>query len=314
MINRPTVFILGAGTSKPYNYPIGYELKNQICTRFESELWELIKNEFHLSREEMKMDARILVEKFSNSPIENIDKFLSIKSNLKLIGKIAISMFILKAEKNAFISGKNTKREEDWFQWLFQNMLSKTNDYRNIIENNISFITFNYDRHIEHSFYHALQSTFGDINKTECRSIIFSLNINHVYGKIYDLEWEQLDNREGLSYKTYFNYNDIKKAAENILIIGEENDELRLQNVKNKIEESERIFLLGFGYNDDNLNIINLPNLLSDKEVYGTTVGFSEAKRLQLQEKFQVLSNGKIKEIVLKKVNCRQLLDEYLTD
>lgn len=31
MITRRTVLVLGAGASKPYGYPLGGELRNQIC-------------------------------------------------------------------------------------------------------------------------------------------------------------------------------------------------------------------------------------------------------------------------------------------
>jgi hypothetical protein len=33
MIDTETVFILGAGASKPYGYPTGYELKEFICEK-----------------------------------------------------------------------------------------------------------------------------------------------------------------------------------------------------------------------------------------------------------------------------------------
>ena len=37
MITMPTVFILGAGASKPYGYPTGSELKNIILRNLEGE-------------------------------------------------------------------------------------------------------------------------------------------------------------------------------------------------------------------------------------------------------------------------------------
>ena len=37
MITHPTVFILGAGASKPYGFPTGKELRVQIITEFVNE-------------------------------------------------------------------------------------------------------------------------------------------------------------------------------------------------------------------------------------------------------------------------------------
>ena len=62
------------------------------------------------------------------------------------------------------------------------------------IFDSVSFITFNYDRCIEHYLYHALQPAFT-ITGEEAASLMEKLVVFHPYGKIANLPWESYDNR-----------------------------------------------------------------------------------------------------------------------
>ena len=101
MIKIPTVFVLGAGASKPYGYPTGIELRNKIIHRFHERL-----NNFSFSGKELsEANRRNLIHKsqdltvrFERSGIYSIDKFLSLNTNLSNIGRMAIAHHIIQAE------------------------------------------------------------------------------------------------------------------------------------------------------------------------------------------------------------------------
>ena len=102
MIDIPTVFILGAGASKPYGYPTGNELKKFIT----SELFMLLnrfireREELQLVREEWDRNVREFVESFRGT-VDSIDLFLSRRTECMEVGKLAILYSIFHFEHNS---------------------------------------------------------------------------------------------------------------------------------------------------------------------------------------------------------------------
>jgi len=85
MINVPTVLVLGAGSSKPYGYPIGSRLKNDIIAELQLSLdtdsgWI---NELDIDKELVKE----FIKKFDRSPKSSIDSFLAQQKKYTEIGK-----------------------------------------------------------------------------------------------------------------------------------------------------------------------------------------------------------------------------------
>lgn len=44
MISEDTVFVLGAGASAPYGYPIGSELRDDVCLNFMKDMKSLLQD------------------------------------------------------------------------------------------------------------------------------------------------------------------------------------------------------------------------------------------------------------------------------
>jgi hypothetical protein len=97
MIDTPTLFVLGAGASKPYGFPVGAELKEQIINNFSTDIERLLNNASSLQQREKNIilsDGKSFVNNFSKSPIESIDKYLAINPKYSDVGKIAITFYI----------------------------------------------------------------------------------------------------------------------------------------------------------------------------------------------------------------------------
>ena len=136
MITRPTVFILGAGASYSFGYPLGKNLVEIILKNFDP---ANTKNSIELFKglgfsEEEIADFRNEL-KFSVSP--SIDTFLEPrKEDERYLGKLAIA--------NALIPFENEEPlfyDNSWYSILFNKINSS---FENFDKNKVSFITFNY--------------------------------------------------------------------------------------------------------------------------------------------------------------------------
>lgn len=329
MINEETVFILGAGASTPYRYPTGKDLRERIIKHFPGEMETLIRRS-SITDTTMRFkpdEAKELSEKFEKSSTQSVDLFISRNKNLSHNGKMAIVIEILKAEKRSLFreSLSHDERKEDWYFHLYNRMtatLINSDDYQHFSNNKVTFITFNYDRSLEHFFWESLCHSFpiSEMTTNLITSEIKKIPIYHVYGKIYDLDWE---NSRGLPYAMDFEatYQFISEiAADKIQTIYEiEQKKERLDKIKKRISEAEKIFFFGFGYANENLKILNIPDILNaNQRIYGTAMDFfpNEIENVKniLREKPQ---RGKrkgtyLKNIEIEPIGCCDLLRKYL--
>jgi hypothetical protein len=150
MIEIPTVFILGAGASKPYGYPTAAELREFIIINFCNEYRSLLEKASVDAQTITRFlhDAQIFVDAFNDSSIESIDQFLSINPSFTSIGKKVITLSILYKEKmSALNEGMGlSNASKSWYRLLFKHMtsgLKEPSDFVKFPENKVAFITFN---------------------------------------------------------------------------------------------------------------------------------------------------------------------------
>jgi hypothetical protein len=99
MIKEETLFIIGAGASYPYGFPLGLQLRQKICIDG-IELFKRFMEEQEGSPFKMfYWQSQQLVEKFKSSGDESIDWFLRKYPEYTYIGKLLILHFILETEK-----------------------------------------------------------------------------------------------------------------------------------------------------------------------------------------------------------------------
>lgn len=335
MITTSTVFILGAGASKPYGYPTGRKLREYICNTMPSDVETYLyrgKNSLKNNETDSTIKrAEKLAEIFSLSSTSSIDLFLSRNTSFEAIGKLAIIVSMFEAEAKSGFNEASKKPEQDWYFYLYNRMtgaLTSPDDLDRYKRNKVTFITFNYDRSLEHyfneSFYHSFYDSFS--NRPPYITDIFPFEIIHVYGEFAPLTWQV--ERGGYKYGLNRAENDNKVLAEgltdNIRVIYDRTDDDITDNAKKIISKAKRVFFLGFGFAEENLKVLGLPgNLSFGQEIYGTAFGMTDKEIGELKD---LIYNGmggnrstiyeeirQAKEnIKIEKKDCLNLIREYL--
>ncbi|MBI3511255.1 MAG: hypothetical protein HY064_11370 [Bacteroidetes bacterium] len=309
---KKVVIVTGAGSSCELGVDGGISLLMRIAddigdsARFNSEALDLI-NQF-LSREKSKrlnnlpdiVRRKIYFENILRfkDPLVNwgkngnsIDSFLRNETNapFREFGQFAISYFMIGAE--------------DWL--MRQNLYGiKSNWLKNFLElhleNNMSriisgelelqLITFNYERILEHFIYnfvrHKMQNPLKGLENgnDQANDFITRLNIQHIYGKIADLEWQNSAEKKHVRFgERNDNMLYTSLAMGNIRLIGEplgRIDEDKISCIRKSVQSADKVYLLGFGYDESNLNILfgDISNLSkpSKQKIVSTVWGDKE--------------------------------------
>ncbi|MCX5817334.1 MAG: hypothetical protein NTX75_14035 [Proteobacteria bacterium] len=311
MITNNTVFILGAGASSSYGYPTGAELRRRICSEYATKLNNLLtgniiiddNNPFTEVHESIK-----LATAFRESDIKSIDRFLAINPEFSDIGKMAIAMLILDAEKTDIF---RDNLEDNWYFYLYNKMIDTFTTgeaYKWFGVNKITFITFNYDRSLEYYLFSRLKSLYYKISDSEIIEQINKIPIYHVYGQVDDLPWQGGNKQYGSTYK----YNDIHSIKDRIKVIFERTD-TEIEYIRAAIGQAELIYFLGFGYDKINMKAIGLPESINaGSKVFGTAFEITEKEKRDIIT--YLTSTGIIQrpDVKLRDCNCVELLKEYL--
>jgi hypothetical protein len=250
MIETPTVLVLGAGASKPYAFPLGSELLRGLL--------ELQNNPVYLgilSKLGFSMDSVSTFQKaLHHSQLISIDKFLGNENQKQFaeLGKAAIGMILLDCEKepyNALFNG--TPPDDHWYQLLWNAMATKRlSEFEN---NKLSVITFNYDRSLETYLTITLANTYHITRAEAFKVLARSIKFVHVYGSLGGLDSAD---------ECYVPYGDVTpehnivKVKESIRLMGDRTSHDIAEKCRTILIEAINICFLGFGYDEDNLDVI----------------------------------------------------------
>ena len=213
----------------------------------------------------------------------SIDNFIhthGTTSGIVLCGKLGIAQAILEAERDSkLIVGDKQPRRFDkvdytgiqttWYSPFFQLLTENLrNEEVDSVFDNVSIITFNYDRCIEHFLYHAIQNYFGF---NDMARLMQKLKIFHPYGVVGPLPWQaprtvsfggDARNRNLIDIA-----NEIRTFTERV-----EGNDPALASIRQQMQEAETVVFLGFGYHS-----LNMELLASKKRV--ASDGYLELRR-----------------------------------
>ena len=196
----------------------------------------------------------------------SVDAFIEHRPQFTEIGKVLIAHEIIRCE----IESKLNPVEGNWYKYLY----NRINDsYDKIPENNLSIVSFNYDRSFEQCMLNYIKS---DYDKTfqEAESILSLIPIIHLHGKLGELS--PSDRKNYKSYSQEFSIKDINTCIRNIKIIHEDvpKDDVQFNTAIDLISKADIIWFLGFGFHKANLKRLRIPEILpSGKEILATTLG-----------------------------------------
>jgi len=316
MITEPTVFILGAGASCPYGYPSGTKLREQILSSFVQDSLTYFENESRGPIGPLQAQAEEFVEKFRKSTNMSIDLFLARNPEFMKIGKWAIIFRILIAEANSRFREEMDKRDQDWYSNLFTKLtddLVKKDSYSRFCQNDVSFITFNYDRSLEYFLHESLANSFHNVGAGKIIEQMNKLRVIHVFGQVAGLDWQDLKSR--IKYGCNISVIDPGALAENLKIIYEEQENPQLAKAHEQIRKAKNIFFLGFGYAKENLKILNIPTVLrQDHRIYGTALNCVPKEIADIKSHLGISWDGKVlhHDVQIQNCDCLRLLRDFL--
>jgi len=166
-----TVLILGAGASKPYGFPLGQELKNQIIRTTESAgpfRAQLIEAGF--SEQDISEYNTDLVRSIHPT----IDAFLEDRPSRREIGAFSIAQVLMPLENE-----KNLFPHRDWYPILFKELDFRQPQLPSVI---VGIISLNYERSLEHFLHETIMRTFEGELRQAAKKRLTEIPIVHVHG------------------------------------------------------------------------------------------------------------------------------------
>lgn len=275
MIIKPTVFVLGAGASYNFGYPLGKKLKEIISKNFDPDnsenAIELFKG-LGFSEDELLSFRNQL--RLSAAP--SIDTFLEPRGeDERYLGKLAIAYALIPCEKTDTLFDDNY-----WYITLLNKLKPTFNDFE---KNKIAFITFNYDRSLEHFLMTALQNQFNK-SEQEVAEKLRKIPIVHLYGKLGMLPWETIKPEEySREYNPKISPHLLRKSSKSLKIIYDkvELDNAEFKQARQLLSAARKIYFLGFGYHSDNLERLRIKTILqSSSTSLSSTTSIPTASKL----------------------------------
>jgi len=314
MIIKSTVFVLGAGASKPYGLPLGSELKQEILDVLDEDnasnrmVIELLAKAGGKEYEKTKLS--MLRKTLSDSGDGTIDAFIETHEELADTAKRVVAYILLSKEIRENVMRPPTKEGQasDWYAEVLRIMKA---DFAQFTSNRVSFITFNYDRSLEHFLYTALSSRHrSEVTAEQWADVIRQIPVVHVHGDlgVYHELGKDAD-RDRLGYGHKISDLSVRFAGSRINVVHENNAAV---NANYKLAHellrlANFVFFLGFGYDERNLRRLQLDQCLDPlAKVSGSGVGLTSANKAQIQQ----VSNGKIHQNHILSFACLQFLKE----
>ncbi|QKV17353.1 SIR2 family protein [Oricola thermophila] len=336
--NRKNVFIVGAGASKEFGLPTGPELteiiraissvaarRDQIKTASKESLLYAIRR-LAAERDPDKPDingfygaARIIANNMQLAP--SIDNFLDTHRDNDYIvnlGKLLIAITIHGAERSShlYVSGGNIYNtintndiKDTWIARLFGILVSQR-DFHEFIKalDNITFISFNYDRCIEQFFLHASKSYFHlDSSKLNC--VREALNVIHPYGSLGQLEWNHpIDTGFGADLHPA----ELVASSKKIKTFTEGADSEIISAIDESLAGSDLAIFLGFSFLPLNMKLLLQDKKYSFDRVIGTGKGLSnESRKIVTEEIASQMTEGSKERISIIDGTCSDLFYEH---
>jgi hypothetical protein len=279
VIQKPTVIVIGAGGSIPYGFPSGYALYQIILSGLSD------KDDAFLCQACFpgdRMSGLRLRESLLRSPVMSIDQFLERRSDMLQIGKRAIARALIPFERELELFDRS--KGPRWYEYLWRAMGAEFEDFH---KNRVSFITYNYDRSLEHFLFCALMNVYGK-SAADVLPVFNRIKIIHVHGTLCPYEH---GGRVGRTYREETTEEIIDKTASCIKIIHEKIDEeAHFAEAVDLLCNAERIAFIGFGFDPTNVRRLQPERWLGGPHiplVMGTAFGMTKKEMGEAKAHFK---------------------------
>jgi hypothetical protein len=347
-IRKSLALVVGAGASFEVSLPLGSELKNQIAMLLDFQF-----NDY--GRKEHSHGDNLIFQAFSQlisqadgqqgdistyinaskqirdaMPLAiSIDNFIDAhrgNKSIEIVGKLAIVRSILDAEAKSTLAIDlsniyNRLRFENikstWFSSFFQ-LLTENCQADSLPHRfeQIAIICFNYDRCIEHYLFNALKNYYK-MSPEEVANALTKLKIYHPYGTVGQLPW--MGGAGQIEYGKQPSEIQLIQLAERIRTFteGSNIEGSDIVEVRNVLNESERIAFLGFAFHRQNLELLFPPHpngflKKRDCSIFATGIGISVPDSEAIQKELSSLICIKPSAVdIALNTPCAQLFEDY---
>lgn len=260
-LNKKIVFILGAGASHPYGFPLGNELKNKIEERLVGYNGIAILEKCGFTKELIANFVEALRYSFHST----IDIFLENKTSYRSVGAYAIALALMPYEK-----ADSLFPHKDWYATLY-NFL-KFEDPNNIVSN-LSIVTLNYDRSIDHFLIKNVDYNHPDKDLERAREMSKGIQIVHAHGSLggYPIAAYGSDIKDIAA---------LRVAAEGIKITSDHlNESKDFRKAQEIIATAEQIVFLGFGFEPRTLSLLFEKFTKNSSEIISSNIKLPQERK-----------------------------------
>lgn len=274
-----TVFVVGAGASSEFDLPVGGVLRSNVRQllarivddlRGQSTIHDYVVRQIGLSRSDALAGAQAMSATLD--VVESIDYgIMHQQANPAAVGltKWGIAQILTAAERSQsglavdadgrWIGPGLESRMDTWLGRLIQRLLGRVPPEvgaRRLEQ--VSFVTFNYDRIIRRHFGLVMQR----LQYANWQELVDKLRVEHAYGSLGDLNW--LDNGAvpfGGSVRTSMDYT----AAHKVRTFAEAEDEGTRARIRDLIKDANQVVLMGCAFHRQNISFLT-PDELGDSQ------------------------------------------------
>lgn len=234
-----------------------------------------------------------------------IDYFLTMNPSVSDAGRFAIAFVIHKCHwawqkyrHNQNIGGNG---RDDWYRFIIHNMTLGMTKPEQLTSNQLYFITFNYDTTLENN----LKSRLNSIDMLRGHPVVeefIKSRIVHVYGKIAhpspEPDFSAFHNTPIILAKAQIDpkirgaithcINAASFSAQHIRTISDQKSDgaEEIEMARHFIDIANNLYILGFGFDENNCNIIGLSEKLLNKQLRLTNFGASPKIQRSIERTF----------------------------
>jgi hypothetical protein len=186
-------------------------------------------------------------------------------------------------------------------KYLYGRMM--TNTLEEFGYNNVAFVTFNYDRSLEHFLSVSLCNTFGKKLDESADLLRENLPIIHLHGRLGYLKWE--NTKHGRNYGDHdITVQTIQNCIKEMRVVHEDitDRDKDFSDAKRLLKDAYHIYFLGFGYGPTNVGRLDLKAGTGLGKT-GTAIGLTTLEQTAVRQQFENTIN-------LLDFDCLQLLRE----
>lgn len=342
MLKRKTVFVLGAGASEEFGFPLGgqlvpaieqavdirYEMGSQLVSG-DPKIAYALKKKFIGPDGDAKPYNDVLhickrlKQGLAQGPT-SIDTYLDAHSqdtNMIYVGKLAIARLILAAEAHSLLreadgTDINIQSVKDtWLPKLRELLFAGTKKERaSECLRNAVFISFNYDRCLEHFLYYSFRK-YMHLDDAQAADCMRELKLFFPYGSVASLPWQSWKKSDDL--KLGFGADPVDSllhsSSNRIRLFTERvNDTAQMTEIHRALSEAEQVVFLGFGFHQQNMELLTIKQRAMTAHVFGTAYRQSSQNMAAIKNSIeQALALGPApKAQLLPDAKCAQLFDD----